>query len=150
VDTALEGRRHATGLADMRTQPDKPQSRLMHLIGFLVSGGVAFGTDAAVLEVLLKVTTWPPIACRLIAIPCAMVVGWRMHRRHTFTVQTASTWREFRDFAAVGWSAALVNYLIFAGLVLAFPTMLPFAALVVSSIVAMIFSYLGYRFHVFR
>jgi putative flippase GtrA len=128
----------------------KPQSTLAHMLGFLVSGGAAFATDAGVLEVLLYVTHWPALICRLIAIPCAMVVGWRMHRRFTFAVNTPGTLREFLSFAMVGWSAAAVNYGVFAAVLLLIPTAPPLAALVASSAVAMVYSYLGYRFHVFR
>ncbi len=133
----------------MSTAPDNKRG-LAHVLGFLTSGGLAFATDAAVLEVLLAVTSWSPLICRLIAIPCAMVVGWQMHRRLTFAVRKRPSWREFRDFAAVGWAAAAVNYLIFAGVLLAVPTIWPFAALVISSGAAMVFSYVGYRFHVFK
>ena len=134
----------------MPDTPPKPQSALAHMLGFLVSGGAAFATDAAVLEGLLHATPWPALLCRLIAIPCAMVVGWRMHRRFTFAVTTPGTLREFLSFATVGWSAAAVNYGVFAAVLLLIPTALPFIALVASSAVAMVYSYLGYRFHVFR
>lgn len=125
-------------------------SGLAHWLGFLASGGAAFATDAAVLEALLHLTALSPLICRVIAIPCAMVVGWQMHRRYTFAVKTRATLREFMTFVAVGWSASAVNYAIFAGLVLAIPTLAPLVALVASSAVAMVYSYMGYRFHVFR
>ncbi|MEO8242334.1 MAG: GtrA family protein [bacterium] len=123
---------------------------LAHAAGFVASGVMAFATDAVVLQGLLFLTSWSALVCRLIAIPCAMVVGWQMHRRLTFAVKTKATWREFRDFAAVGWVAAALNYGVFAGVVIAVPTLWPLVALVISSGVAMVFSYLGYRFHVFK
>ncbi len=119
-------------------------------MGFLISGGAAFATDAAVLEALVRLTPLSPLICRPFAILCAMVVGWQMHRRFTFAVKTPSTWREFASFAAVAWGAAAINYALFAGLLLAFPSLTPFAALVTSSALAMVFSYFGYRLHVFR
>ncbi|MBI1170604.1 GtrA family protein [bacterium] len=126
------------------------RSGLAHWLGFLISGGAAFATDAAVLEALIRLTHWSPLVCRLIAIPSAMLVGWQMHRRFTFAVRTPATLREFLTFATVGWSASAVNYGIFAGLLLLFPGLAPVVALTLSSAVAMVWSYLGYRFHVFR
>jgi putative flippase GtrA len=131
------------------TSPPR-RSGAAHWLGFLLSGGAAFAVDAGVLEALLHLTAWSPLVCRLIAIPCAMLVGWRMHRRLTFAVKTPATLREFLSFAAVGWSASVVNYGLFAGLLLLFPSLLPFAALVASSAFAMVWSYFGYRLHVFR
>ena len=126
------------------------RSGMAHWLGFLISGAAAFGVDAAVLELMMRLTPWSPLVCRLIAIPCAMLVGWQMHRRFTFAVKTPATMREFVTFATVGWSASAVNYAIFAVLLLVFPGLLPFAALVLSSAFAMVWSYFGYRLHVFR
>ena len=134
----------------MSENPAPRTSGLAHWLGFLASGGAAFATDAAVLEALIHLTALSPLLCRLLAFPCAMVVGWQMHRRFTFAVKTPATVREFLTFAAVGWSAAAVNYAVFAGLLLALPSLPPLAALVASSAIAMVYSYFGYRFRVFR
>ncbi|MGV8985248.1 MAG: GtrA family protein [Cypionkella sp.] len=131
------------------TSPPR-RSGLAHWLGFLVSGIAAFAVDAAVLETLIRLTPWSPLICRLIAIPCAMLVGWQMHRRFTFAVKTPATLREFATFATVGWSASAVNYGAFAGLLLVIPNLAPFVALIASSALAMIYSYFGYRLHVFR
>lgn len=123
---------------------------LRHWLGFLASGTGAFLTDAAVLKALLLVTALSPLLCRLISIPTAMLVGWQLHRRFTFGLQGIGTAKEFLHFASVGWGAAALNYAVFVGLLLGFPRLPPLAALVASSAVAMAFSYLGYRFFVFR
>jgi putative flippase GtrA len=126
------------------------QHPLRHGLAFLVSGGVAFAVDAVVLEVLTRVLGLHPIAARLAAIALAMVAGWLMHRTFTFAVEVRPSLAEFLRYAGVAWSAAAINYGVFVLVVLAYPAVAPLAALVVSSAVAMTFSYLGMRFAAFR
>ncbi len=120
-----------------------------HWGGFLVSGGTAFVVDAA-LTLALTYAGLNAFAARLIAIMVAMVVAWLMHRRFTFAVKAPPSLREFMKFAAVAWSANALNYGIYAVLLLVWPALWPLAAMVVSTAVAMVFSYLGFRLGVFR
>jgi len=121
-----------------------------HWGGFIASGGIAFVTDACFLELLTRFAGMPPLAARLIAIACAMVAGWRAHRKLTFALTTKPTLKEFMGYAAVAWTSAGLNYAVFAAILLWRPATSPFVALVVASLVAMTFSYLGMRFGAFR
>jgi putative flippase GtrA len=123
---------------------------LRHGLAFLVSGGVAFAVDALVLELLTRAFGVPPIVARIAAIALAMVAGWLMHRTFTFMVEAPPSLAEFLRYAGVAWSAAAVNYGVFVLVLLAWPAVEPLAALVVSSVAAMTFSYLGMRFAAFR
>jgi putative flippase GtrA len=123
---------------------------LRHGLAFLVSGGVAFAVDALVLELLTRGVGVPPIVARLAAIALAMVAGWLMHRTFTFVVEAPPSVAEFLRYAGVAWSAAAINYGVFVLVVLAWPAVAPLAALVISSLAAMLFSYLGMRFAAFR
>ncbi|MNY81404.1 GtrA-like protein [compost metagenome] len=53
-------------------------------------------------------------------------------------------------YGSVGLISAMVNYLIYSGLLLALPILQPMAALVIASIAAMAFSFFGYSRFVFR
>ena len=79
-----------------------------------------------------------------------MVAGWLMHRTFTFAVQTPPSVPEFLRYAGVAWTAAAVNYGRVRADLLARPAIEPLAALVVSSVAAMVFAYLGMRFAAFR
>jgi putative flippase GtrA len=125
------------------------QHPVRHGLGFVFSGALAFLTDAAVLTLLTHAGIHPILA-RLFAISIAMVVGWRAHRRFTFGLTTRPSPVEFLRYAAVGWVAAAINYGVFVLIVLARPSTLPLYALVASSLVAMVFAYLGMRFAAFR
>ena len=120
-----------------------------HWLGFLASGGGAFVIDAAVLKLLTAFAGWPPLAARPPAIALAMIGGWLGHRTFTFALKTPPTLAEFARYAAVGWLSAAVNYALFAVLLLAWPRLDPFAALVASSAAAMVVAYLGMRFGAF-
>src|SRR5882762_2311835 len=123
---------------------------LRHGLAFILSGATAFAVDALVLKLLTLAFGLHPIPARLVAISLAMVAGWQMHRTFTFQVAARPSLAEFLRYAAVAWTAAAVNYGVFVLLVLAYPTVEPLLALVVSSVVAMVFAYLGMRFAAFR
>lgn len=139
----------------MSGPPDKPAPRelaglLRHGAGFAISGGIAFTTDAIILELLTRFAGMPPLIARLIAIACAMVAGWRAHRRLTFGLPTKPTMQEFMGYAAVAWTSAGINYATFAAILFYRPQTYPLVALVGASLVAMTFAYLGMRFGAFR
>jgi len=126
------------------------QDPIRHGLGFLFSGTLAFLIDASILQLLTAVFSIHPILARLVSISGAMVVAWLAHRRFTFRLEVPPTFLEFVRYAVVGWAAAAINYGIFAAIMLARPITVPFFALVTSSLVAMVFSYLGMRFAAFR
>ena len=53
-------------------------------------------------------------------------------------------------YAGVQWTAAALNYGLFVLIILVRPETVPFFAMVASSLVAMVFSYLGMRYGAFR
>ncbi len=114
-----------------------------------MSGLIALAVDTGVLAGLTRLFALSPLIARLIAISCAMVAGWLCHRRWTFAVETRPTLAEFGRYAAVAWSVAALNYAIYAAILLAAPAIAPELAVVFSSVIAMVASYVGMRFGVF-
>jgi putative flippase GtrA len=132
--------------------PDGPATRglAQHGAGFLASGILALGVDMGTLALLTRVAGVPAIIARPVGIAVAMVVAWLCNRRWTFAVSGPPTLTEFTRYAAVAWGAAAVNYAIYAGILLLVSVVPPEGALVLSSAAAMVVSYLGMRFGVFR
>jgi putative flippase GtrA len=126
------------------------QHPVRHGLGFLLSGLIALSVDALTLTVLTSLFSIHPILARLAAISLAMAAGWLSHRTFTFALPTPPSLAEFLRYAGVGWTAAAINYGLFVLILLAHPGTAPLVALVVSSLVAMVFSYLGMRFAAFR
>jgi putative flippase GtrA len=126
------------------------QHPVRHGLGFLLSGSIAFSVDAGVLELLVTGFGVHKLTARIVSISFAHVAGWLAHRRFTFRLSTPPTWREFLRYAGVQYTVALLNYGIYALIVLMKPDIKPFYALVASSGVAMFFSYFGIRFGAFR
>lgn len=126
------------------------QHPVRHGLAFLLSGGLAFLIDAVILKVLTAVFGIHPILARLVAISIAMTVGWLSHRRFTFRLTTPPSLPEFLRYAAVQWTVAGINYGIFVAIVLGWPAIEPLYALFISSLIAMVFAYLGMRFAAFR
>lgn len=127
---------------------DVPAAR--HWGGFVLGGAAAFVTDSAVSMLLARSLDVPLLIARLVAISIAMAVSWSINRTITFPVTAPPSLTEFARFAAVAWGAAAVNYIIFAGLIIAYPGLHPVAAIAVASLFAMVVAYLGMRFGVFR
>lgn len=134
-----------------RQPPDRRLPALwQHYGGFILAGSLAFLTDAAILEGLTRFAGLSPFLARPIGISIAMVVSWLINRTLTFAMRSPPSLAEFLQFAAVVWTAQLVNYLVFCAILIAVPGTAPFAALVLACLVAMFVSYTGYRFGVFR
>lgn len=125
------------------------RSLARHGGGFLASGMIALSVDAAMLHLLTRSAGLDPFSARLLAICMAMIAGWLAHRRFTFAVATSPSLAEFLRYAAVAWSAAAINYAIYALILVVRADVPPLAALVGATIVSMCVSYLGMRFGVF-
>ena len=139
----------------MSANPDKPRrlalaGAVRHGAGFALSGGIAFATDALILELLTRLFGLSALLARPIAIACAMVAGWLAHRTLTFRLRTRTSLTEFLAYAAVAWTSAGINYAVFAAILLWRPQTAPLIALVAASLVAMTWAYLGMRFGAFR
>lgn len=126
------------------------QHPVRHGLAFLFSGGLAFLTDAALLKLLTAALGVHPILARLVAISVAMLAGWLAHRRFTFRLTTPPSVAEFSRYAAVQLMVAAINYGIFVVIVLLRPGIEPLFALFISSVIAMVFAYLGMRYAAFR
>jgi putative flippase GtrA len=134
--------------------PDDPaaptQSRLRHMLGFLISGILAFITDVGIAKGLNVFLGWPWPISRLLGIAGAMLVAWLAHRNLTFAVKVPPSVREFVRYAGLASSTAVLNYVIFLAVLWMLPNLDGSIAIGISSLVAMVYSYAGMRFGVFH
>jgi putative flippase GtrA len=127
------------------------QHPVRHGLAFLFSGSLAFLVDAAILKFLTAVFGIHPILARIFALSCAHVAGWLSHRTFTFRVATPPTLAEFLRYAGLQSAVSLfINYGVFVVVIVLRPQIEELFALVISSGVAMVFSYFGMRFAAFR
>lgn len=131
-------------------QQSESQRSFRHWGGFLFSGGVAFLVDTIVTLGLVHLAGLDRFMARVVAILVAMVVAWLLHRRLTFRVSAPPSLTEFLRFAGVAWTANAINYLVYAGILILWPATVIIVALIASTLIAAIFSYVGFRFGVFR
>ena len=118
--------------------------------GFVLGGALAFLTDATLLVLMTRSLGWSPFLARPIGISIAMVVSWLVNRTISFPQSAPPSVAEYLKFAAVSWSAQVINYCVFAVILLVVPRMEPLAALVIACLVSMFFSYNGYKLGVFK
>jgi putative flippase GtrA len=122
---------------------------MRRVLAFGMVGATGFAVDAGVLASGLHVGLDPLIA-RIISIGSALLVTYVLNRAVTFGKSDRSVAVEGLRYGGVGLSSAGLNYLIYAGLLLTFPRLMPLAALVAASAAAALFSYFGYQKLVFR
>ena len=101
-------------------------------------------------KILTAVCGVHPILARVVSLSFAHAGGWLSHRRFTFRLTTPPTLAEFVRYAGVQSTVALINYGIYVVVILLRPDIWPLFALVISSGVAMFFSYFGIRFAAFQ
>ena len=120
---------------------------------FAVVGVVGFVVDAGVLQALITLAGWGPIAARAVAIPVAVFATWLLNRTITFPEShSGPALRSLLRYAVVSAAGAGVNFLVYTLLVFAFDAMaaLPIVPLAVGSIVALVVNYLGSKHFAFR
>lgn len=123
---------------------------IRHYGGFLVAGLAALATDALILVLLTRVGGLNPLIARPFGIAVAMIVSWLINRTVTFQSVAPPNVAEFTRFAGVSMASQIVNYGIYAALLLGFPALMPELALLLACFVSMFVSYTGFRFGVFR
>ena len=124
--------------------------RARHYGGFVLAGVAALATDTAMLALLTRWAGLSPFVARPFGIACAMVVSWLINRTITFQADAPPSVPEFSKFAGVSVTSQVVNYAVFASLLLAFPKLVPELALFLACFVSMFVSYTGFRFGVFK
>ena len=130
--------------------PSARRPAIQHWAGVLASGLIALSVDATILETGIRLFGLHPLVARLLGISCAMVAGWLAHRTLTFMLRSRPTFREFARYAAIAWTTQAINYGTFASILIVRPALPPLAALLLASIVATVFAYVGMRYGAFR
>ncbi len=127
----------------MAVTPRAGRSTVRRIGPFLAAGAAGFLVDAGVLALLTEAADRPELPARLVSIGVALFVTWRINRRFAFRAPGRGTVREFGRYLAVGASTSLLNYAVFAALVV-FADTAALPALAAASVTAMIASFLGY------
>ncbi|WP_306127156.1 GtrA family protein [Roseitalea sp. MMSF_3516] len=143
---------HAPGRgdADRGGRPRAATTPLGRLCSFAAAGGSGFVIDFGVLYLMLAFTPLGPFAGRLVSIACAMVSNFLINRTFTFGASGRSILTEGARYSSIAALGAGLNYVVYAGLLLAMPGFSPFWATFIAVALVSVFSYLGYARFVFR
>lgn len=117
---------------------------------FVIAGSLGFLADAGMLTLLLHLTPLGPFSARVLAILFALGVTWIFNRSLTFGKSRFPALLEGARYGGVGLLSAVLNYAIYAGALLAVPSLHPLLAVVIASAGAMAFSWVGYSRFVFQ
>ena len=116
---------------------------------FALVGGTGFVVDAGLLVLLHNKAGLDPFSARALSMAVATLTTWRLNRGLTFGASGRSQAHEGVRYAAVAVFTAGLNYLVYALTLILWRDLPPFAALVISTTIAMGFSYAGYSRFVF-
>jgi putative flippase GtrA len=108
---------------------------------FLFAGVTGFAVDMSMLWLLLNLKLLDPFSARILAIGTAMLC--------TFGASLRNVAVEGARYGGVGLATALINYAVYSGSLIALPDLSPYVALILGSVSATVFSYLGYSRFVF-
>ncbi len=122
---------------------------MTRFLRFLVIGSVGFVVDAGLLGALLVWTPLGVYAARLVSIAAALLTTWLLNRFVTFGPSSRPVAEEGARYGGVGVATSVINYLAYSGFLWAMPDTPVIVALVLASIVALAFSFLGYSRLVF-
>jgi putative flippase GtrA len=123
-------------------------ARLPRPLRFIGVGGLGLITDLGIFS-LLAAQGFDPLLVRLISLPCATIVTWRLNRAFTFDRTGRHQGQEAARYAIVTATAQGTSYLVFATLVLTVLGWLPQAALLAGAAVGALVSYNGHRLFAF-
>lgn len=112
-------------------------------------GGIGFLVDVGFTLLLIGLGLDPLIA-RIIAIVLALLTTWRLNRAITFGASDTSQTQEGMRYVLVATIVALVNYGIYAGLLLTVSGIPPAIAVLIAVCFSTGLSYSGYRFFAFK
>lgn len=129
---------------------DPATSEAARFIRFALVGGIGFLIDAGLLALLHYGAGLDPYSARLISITASAFTTWRLNRSLTFGASDRSQASEGFRYALVAAATAGFNYLVYAALLLTFPSLPPISAAVAATLAAMFFSYAGYSRLVFQ
>ena len=122
-------------------------------IAFCLVGSVGFLVDAGILSLLVRGFQVTPVVARFFSFPCAVLVTWYLNRTVTFSGYASTrVVQEWFRYLLVSTAGNLLNFIVYllcitlSGFMYAFPE----TALVIASLVAMVFNFNGARHYAFR
>lgn len=125
------------------------QQLRQQLARFALVGGLGFLVDIGITMILIAHGVDPFVA-RVFAIALAVLTTWRLNRAITFGASATSQTREGARYFTVAILVAMLNYTIYAGVLIVAPSIPPGFAIVIAVGFATVFSFLGYRLFAFK
>ena len=122
---------------------------MSRFLRFLAIGTVGFVADAGMLGSLLVWTPLGVYSARIVSIAFALLVTWMLNRLITFGPSSRPVAVEGARYGGVGIATSVINYLAYSAFLWAMPDTPVIVALVLASVVALAFSFLGYSRLVF-
>ena len=130
-------------------QPGAAQEGARRFARFAAVGLAGFLIDTGTLSLLHYGAGLDPFSARAVSTPLAMTATWRLNRRLTFGASSRPQAAEGARYLTIATLAALLNYALYSGILLAFPIVPPPLAVALATAMVMAGSYLGYSRLVF-
>ena len=119
------------------------------LARFALVGGLGFLVDIGITLLLIE-QGMDAFVARVIAIALAMLTTWRLNRALTFGASATSQASEGIRYFTVAIYVAMLNYAIYAGVLIGMPSIPTGFAIMIAVGFATVFSFFGYRLFAFK
>ncbi len=119
---------------------------------FLIIGVLGFIIDYSILSILKFYFNLNIVYLRFISYFIASIITWYLHRHFTFVDSNSNIFFQFLKYISANIIGSIINIFIFILFVKYsfYPFNDLFFSILISSFVAMFYSYFSYRFIVFR
>ncbi|WP_167730640.1 GtrA family protein [Terasakiella sp. SH-1] len=131
----------------MRTKETRRQ-----LLGFLVTGGLAFMLDGGILQALVTGLEMSPFTARSISFSIAVVFTWLMNRKISFKVSTPLSFKEFFGYLSTQSFGLSINVGVYTAVIFTveLAQTYPFFALIPATALSMVFNFVAMKYLVFK
>lgn len=125
---------------------------LRQLLRFSIVGGMGFLVDAGIVQTLVTVLAWHPIAARIVSFLAAATTTWLLNRRFTFKTTQAAVHREWLIYLTCMLAGGAVNWLVYLAVLQQFPATLtlPWIGVAAGSMAGLGINFLLAKLLVFR
>ncbi len=123
---------------------------LPRFVVFSIMGALTCACDALLFYSFWKGLALSAEAARIVVLPLSLTLSWWLNRSFTFKSNPQSLFKEWTGFCAINSLGAIVNALVFVGLLFMMPDLPVAIAFVAGVLAGLFFNYTGSRQFVFE
>lgn len=115
---------------------------IVRFFTFCAAGSIGFVVDAGLCAFLIGVVGFSPLTARVASVLVAMTTTWLINRTMTFGQKSIPEVREWLSYLWFNSWGAMINYAVYASVILAMPAVGTTAAIALGSAAGLAFNFI--------